>query len=50
MAYGVKGYMIRRDRLAGILRINALNDENLAEIGLRRKDIPAFVLGDVLTV
>lgn len=47
-AAGMNAYLIRRTRLAGIARLNAMSDADLADLGLQRQDIPAFVFEDIL--
>ena len=47
-AGGMNGYMIARQRLASVARLHSLSDAELAAMGLRRKDIPAFVFEDIL--
>ena len=46
-AHGMNGYLITRQRLASIAQMHSLSDAELAEMGLRRADIPAFVFEDV---
>lgn len=47
-APGMNAYMLTRARLASVARMHALSDADLSEMGLARRDIPAFVLGDIL--
>ncbi len=47
-AGGMNGYMIARQRLASVARLHSMSDAELAAMGLRRKDIPAFVFEDIL--
>lgn len=47
-APGMNAYMLTRHRLASVARMHALSDAELAAMGLRRRDIPAFVFEDML--
>jgi len=47
-AGGMNAYMIARHRLLSVARLHALSDAELSGMGLRRRDIPAFVFEDVL--
>jgi hypothetical protein len=47
-APGMNAYMLGRTRLASVLRMQAMSDAELAALGLRRADIPAFVFEDIL--
>jgi len=47
-AHGMNSYMLSRTRLASVARMNLLSDADLAELGLARADIPAFVFEDLL--
>jgi len=47
-APGMNAYMITRARLASVARMHALSDAELAAMGLDRRDIPAFVMEDIL--
>ena len=47
-APGMNGYMLSRARLASVARMSLLSDADLAELGLTRADIPAFVFEDLL--
>ena len=47
-AFGMNGYILGRNRLASVLRMQAMSDADLAALGLRRADIPAFVFEDIL--
>lgn len=48
-APGMNGYMLTRHRLVSVLRMHALSDADLAGMGLKRGDIPAFVFEDILS-
>ena len=45
---GFKAYPDRQRRLQDIAELEALNDAELAQIGIARVDIPAFVYRDLL--
>ena len=47
-APGMNAYMLSRTRLASVMRMHAMSDAELAGLGLRRADIPAFVFEDIL--
>ncbi len=47
-APGMNAYMLSRNRLASVARLAAMSDAELAAMGLRRCDIPAFVFEDIL--
>lgn len=47
-AHGMNAYVISRARLASVARMSLLSDAELAEMELRREDIPAFVFEDLL--
>jgi hypothetical protein len=47
-AAGMNGYMLARNRVASVMRLNAMTDRELAAMGLRRADIPAFVFEELL--
>ncbi|MDR9393006.1 DUF1127 domain-containing protein [Roseovarius sp. SYSU LYC5161] len=47
-AQGMNAYMLSRNRLASVARLAMLSDAELAELGLAREDIPAFVFEDIL--
>lgn len=47
-APGMNAYMLTRARLASVVRMHALSDADLAAMGLSRRDIPAFVMEDIL--
>ncbi|MDA3859012.1 MAG: DUF1127 domain-containing protein [Roseovarius sp.] len=47
-AAGMNAYMISRKRLASLVEMYSLSDNELAAMGLARKDIPAFVFEDIL--
>ena len=47
-APGMNGYMLTRARLASVARLHAMSDAELAAMGLDRRDIPAFVMEDIL--
>ncbi|MFB9150347.1 DUF1127 domain-containing protein [Roseovarius ramblicola] len=47
-APGMNAYMLTRARLASVARMHALSDAELAGMGLARRDIPAFVMEDIL--
>lgn len=47
-AAGMNAYMLSRRRIDSVMRLNALSDRDLAAMGLRRADIPAFVFEDLL--
>jgi uncharacterized protein YjiS (DUF1127 family) len=40
--------MLTRARLASVARLHAMSDAELAAMGLDRRDIPAFVMEDIL--
>lgn len=44
---GVNSYLLIRDRRDILLWLNALDDQELAELGLERDGIPAHVFGDL---
>jgi len=48
-APGMNAYMLTRNRLASVARMHAHTDAELAAMGLRRADIPAFVFEDILS-
>lgn len=45
---GMNAYMLTRTRLASIARLQALSEAELCAVGLDRRDIPAFVMEDIL--
>ncbi|WP_101065377.1 hypothetical protein [Roseovarius salinarum] len=45
---GVNAYLLRRQRGAEVARLNAMTDSELAQMGLTRAGIPAFVFDDLL--
>jgi len=47
-APGMNAYMLTRARLASVARMHAMSDAELAAMGLDRRDIPAFVMEDIL--
>lgn len=47
-AAGMNGYMLSQRRVESVMRLHALSDRDLATLGLKRRDIPAFVFEDVL--
>ncbi|WP_294615303.1 DUF1127 domain-containing protein [Roseovarius sp.] len=47
-AAGMNAYLITRTRLESLVQMYALNDSELAAMGLARRDIPAFVFEDIL--
>jgi hypothetical protein len=47
-APGMNAYMLTRTRLASVARLHAMSDAELAAMGLDRRDIPAFVMEDIL--
>ena len=47
-AAGMNGYMLARNRLVSVMRLNAMSDRELAAMGLRRADIPAIVFEGLL--
>ncbi|WP_371228758.1 DUF1127 domain-containing protein [Roseovarius sp. 2305UL8-3] len=47
-AHGMNSYMLNRSRLASVARLHLLSDKELAEMGLTRDEIPAFVFEDIL--
>ncbi len=47
-AHGMNSYMLSRSRLASVARMHLFTDEELADMGLTRGEIPAFVFEDVL--
>jgi|GEM_PF-620337 len=47
-AAGMNGYMLSQRRVESVMRLQAMSDRDLAAMGLRRRDIPAFVFEDVL--
>ncbi|RXV66541.1 hypothetical protein C6W92_03490 [Roseovarius sp. A46] len=47
-APGMNAYMLSRARLSSVARMHALSDAELAAMGLARRDIPAFVMEDIL--
>lgn len=48
-APGMNAYMLSRNRLSSVARLQAMSDGQLAAMGLTRADIPAFVFEDLLT-
>lgn len=48
-AAGMNGYLLARQRLASVAHLQSLNDSELASMGLKRADIPAFVFEDMLS-
>ena len=44
---GMNAYMESRSRMHQINRLNALSDEELAEMGLKRDEIPRHVFRDI---
>lgn len=47
LGFGVEAETLRRERLDILLWLNAKSDADLAAIGLRRDDIPAWVFRDL---
>lgn len=47
---GMTAYMERRSRADQIAKLNALSDEKLAELGISRDGIPAYVFRDMFYV
>lgn len=47
-APGMNAYMLSRARLASVARLAMMSDAQLAQMGLERADIPAFVFEDLL--
>lgn len=47
-APGMNAYLLARSRLTSVMRMHAMTDSELAGMGLRRADIPAFVFEDIL--
>jgi hypothetical protein len=47
-AAGMNGYMLSQRRVESVMRLQSLSDRDLAAMGLKRRDIPAFVFEDVL--
>lgn len=47
-APGMNAYMLTRQRLLSVARMQSLSDSELAAMGLCRADIPAFVFEDLL--
>jgi len=48
-APGMNAYMLTRQRLLSVAHMHSLSDSELAAMGLRRTDIPAFVFEDLLS-
>lgn len=48
-AAGMNAYILSRRRVDSVMALHALSDRDLAAMGLRRRDIPAFVFEDVLS-
>jgi len=48
-APGMNSYLLSRSRLASVARMHLLSDQDLAEMGLTREEIPAFVFEDLLS-
>ncbi|GAW34812.1 hypothetical protein RA2_01864 [Roseovarius sp. A-2] len=48
-APGMNAYMLTRRRLLSVAQMHSLSDSELAAMGLRRADIPAFVFEDLLS-
>jgi uncharacterized protein YjiS (DUF1127 family) len=40
--------MLSQRRVESVMRLHSLSDRDLAAMGLKRRDIPAFVFEDVL--
>ena len=47
---GLDAYVTARSRIAEIERLNAKSDAALAEMGLRREDIPRHVFRDLFHI
>lgn len=47
MGLGLNTHLLRRERRAILVRLNARSDAELAKMGLTRRDIPAFVFRDL---
>lgn len=47
-APGMNAYMLTRRHLPSVAQMHSLSDPELAAMGLRRADIPAFVFEDLL--
>lgn len=48
LGQGFNAYLERRCRTEEIERLNAKSDEELAKMGLNRRDIPRYVFRDML--
>ncbi|SEO02310.1 hypothetical protein SAMN04490248_10166 [Salinihabitans flavidus] len=46
---GFNPYLRSRERLHEAVALDSMSDADLAAMGLRREDIPAFVFSDLLT-
>ena len=47
---GFNAYIEKRARLSEIAQLDAKSDEELAQMGLRRDDIPRYVFRDLIGV
>lgn len=47
-AAGMNANALSQRRIESVMALNALSDGDLAAMGLRRRDIPAFVFEDML--
>lgn len=45
---GFNAYLAARSRIDQIERLEAMSDSQLAELGLKREDIPRYVFRDLL--
>ena len=50
LGQGVNAYVHTRSRVGEIERLNAMSDAELAEMGLRRDDIPRHVFRDLFYI
>lgn len=47
---GFNAYLVSKSRINEIERLEAMSDSRLAEMGLKREDIPRYVFRDMLHI
>lgn len=50
MGQGFNAYLERRSRMHEVQELNALSDQDLAKMGLKREDIPHHVFRDLFYI
>lgn len=46
---GLNAYLLTKDRMRELHRLNACSDAQLSSLGITREDIPRYVFRDLLT-